>query len=64
MSAIKEELLTIVETIDWVFGDGYAKKNPDLVGRMLQSNSTSFAAFQLSEAIHFLGEEIEEPSLQ
>ena len=24
MSAMKEELLTTVETIDWVFGEGYA----------------------------------------
>ena len=52
MSAMKDELMTIVETIDWVFGDGYAKKNPELVGRTLQSNALTYAAAQISEAIH------------
>jgi len=52
MSAMKEELLTIVETIDWVFGDGYAKKNPELVGRMFESNALTYTAAQISEAIH------------
>jgi hypothetical protein len=52
MSAMKEELLTIVETIDWVFGDGYAKKNPELVGRMFESNALTYAAAQISEEMH------------
>lgn len=56
MSAMKEELLTMVEAIDWVFGEGYAKKNPELVGRMLQSNAMTFGAFQISEALHTLVE--------
>jgi hypothetical protein len=59
MSAMKEELLTIVETIEWVFGEGYAKKNPELVGRMLQSNAMTYAAFQISEAIRPSDEEDE-----
>lgn len=63
MSAMKEELLTVVETIDWVFGEGYAKKNPELVGRMLQSNAMTFGAFQISEAIHALAEPAVEDSL-
>jgi len=49
---MKEELLTIVETIDWVFGDGYAKKNPELVGRMFESNALTYAAAQISEEMH------------
>jgi ABC-type taurine transport system substrate-binding protein len=60
MSAMKEELLTIVEAIDWVFGEGYAKKNPELVGRMLQSNAVSYASYQISEAISPSDEEDEE----
>jgi hypothetical protein len=52
MSAIKDELMAIVETIDWVFGDGYAKKNPELVGRTLQFFALTYAAAQISEAIH------------
>jgi len=56
MSAMKEELLTMVEAIDETFGEGYAKKNPELVGRMLQSNATTFGAFQISEALHAIVE--------
>lgn len=63
MGAMKEEILTIVEAIDWVFGDGYAKKNPELVGRLLQSNAMAFGAFQISEAIHALAEPAVEDSL-
>lgn len=63
MSAMKEEILTTVEAIDWVFGDGYAKKNPELVGRLLQSNAMTFGAFQISEAIHALAEPEVEDSL-
>lgn len=56
MSAMKEQLWTMVEAIDDVFGEGYAKKNPDLVGRMMQAEQTGFAAFQISEAFHRLVE--------
>ena len=61
MSAMKEEILTIVEAIDDVFGDGYAKKNPELVGRMLQSNAVSYASYQMSEAIRPSDEEDDFP---
>ena len=63
MSAMKDEILSTVEAIDWVFGDGYAKKNPELVGRLLQSNALTFGAFQISEAIHSLNEPEPELSL-
>ena len=56
MSAIKETLKVMVEAIDEAFGEGYAKKNPDLVGRMMQAEQTGFAAFQISEAFHRLVE--------
>ena len=56
MSAMKEQLWSMVEAIDDVFGEGYAKKNPDLVGRMMQAEQTGFAAFQISEAFHSLVE--------
>ena len=59
MSAMKEEILTIVEAIDDVFGDGYAKKNPELVGRIIQANAVSYASYQMSEAIHPLCEQEE-----
>jgi hypothetical protein len=54
MSAMKEQLWAIVEAIDEVFGEGYAKKNPDLVGRVMQGEQTAFGAFQICEAFHRL----------
>lgn len=39
MSRIKDKLWDIVEIIDEQFGEGYAKKNPELVGRIIQSEA-------------------------
>ena len=63
MSAMKEELLTTVEAIDDVFGDGYAKKNPELVGRIIQANAVSYASYQMSGAVHALAELEPEPEM-
>lgn len=52
MSAIKEELLTMVEAIDWVFGEGYAKKNPELVGRVIQGQTQGQAMFASAELLY------------
>jgi hypothetical protein len=54
MSGMKNQLLIMVEAIDEVFGEGYAKKNPELVGRVMQAEQTGFAASQISEAFHRL----------
>ena len=56
MSAMKEHLELTVESIDEVFGDGYAKKNPELVARLIQGEMLGFGMFQISEAIHALAE--------
>jgi hypothetical protein len=58
---MKEELLTTVEAIDDVFGDGYAKKNPELVGRIIQANAVSYASYQMSGAIRPSDEEDDIP---
>lgn len=39
VNRIKDKLLDVINAIDDIFGDGYAKKNPDLVGRLLQSEA-------------------------
>ena len=39
MSRIKDKLWDIVEIIDEQFGEGYAKKIPELVGRIIQSEA-------------------------
>ena len=36
---IEERIFEAVEAIDSVLGDGYARKNPDLIGRALQAAS-------------------------
>jgi hypothetical protein len=56
MSAMKEHIELVVEGIDDVFGDGYAKKNPELVGRLIQGEIIGFGMFQISEALHALAE--------
>lgn len=56
MSAIKEHLELVLGAIDDVFGDGYAKKNPELVGRLIQGEIIGFGMFQISEALHALAE--------
>jgi len=57
MSAMKEHIEMTVEAVDAIFGDGYAKKNPDLVGRLIQGEMLGFGLFQISEAIHALAED-------
>lgn len=36
MSNLHEELAYIRDAIDEAFGEGYAKKNPELIGRLVQ----------------------------
>jgi hypothetical protein len=39
MSRIKNRLIEVIEAVDALLGDGYAKKNPDLIGRVYQSEA-------------------------
>ena len=59
MSAMKEHIEMTVEAVDTVFGEGYAKKNPDLIGRLIQGEMLGFGLFQISEALFALAEEDE-----
>ena len=58
MSAMKEQLMAIVEAIDSVQGEGYARKNPELVGRLIQAEHLGFGLYQIAAAI---GETEDEP---
>jgi hypothetical protein len=51
MSATKNELESIIEDIDELFGQGYAKKNPDLIGRIFQGEKLQFAAEIIRDAL-------------
>jgi len=51
MSRIKNQIWDVVEAIDLVLGEGYAKKNPDLIGRVYQSESLNEGLKELIDAI-------------
>lgn len=57
MSAMKDQLLTVAEAIDSVMGDGYARKNPELIGRMIQAEQTGFGLYQIAAAIREIEDE-------
>lgn len=45
----------IVDAIDEKFGEGYAKKNPDLVGQMVRGELMIAAANVIQDGLYFLG---------
>ena len=51
MSRIKNQIWDVVEAIDIVLGEGYAKKNPDLIGRVYQSESLNEGLKELIDTI-------------
>ena len=51
MSRTKNQLQSIVEEIDEIFGDGYAKKNPELIGRVFQGEKPEDAAKSIRDAL-------------
>ncbi len=51
MSHIKDQLLAVADAIDEVMGDGYARKNPELIGRMIQAEQVGFGLYQIAVAI-------------
>ena len=53
MSRTKNELESIIEDIDDLLGDGYAKKNPELVGRVFQGEKLQFAAELIRDALEY-----------
>jgi len=51
MSRMKDKLLDVIEAVDALLGDGYAKKNPDLIGRVYQSEALNEGWEELIDAI-------------
>ena len=49
----------MVRIIDDEFGDGYAKKNPELVGRLVQTCAIDFASAGFGKVIGELADVIE-----
>lgn len=52
MGRLKDKIWDAAEAIDIVFGEGYAKKNPELVGRVLQSEALTESAQEVVHALH------------
>jgi hypothetical protein len=56
MSGMKALLAEAIEAIDATLGEGYAKRNPDLISGLIRSEVLSFGAFQISDAIACLSD--------
>jgi len=52
MSKLKDKIWDVAEAIDIVFGEGYAKKNPELVGRVIQGQTQGQAMFASAELLY------------
>ena len=52
MSGMKEKLAAMVEVIDLTLGDGYARKNPELIGRLMQAECMVVAATLVHAALY------------
>lgn len=52
MGRLKDKIWDAAEAIDIVFGEGYAKKNPELVGRVLQSEALTEGAQEVVSTLH------------
>jgi hypothetical protein len=56
---LKDQLEVVRGDIDAVFGPGYAKGHPQLVGVLVQANSTDTQADVIAERLLWLGEALE-----
>jgi len=52
MSKMKNQIWDVAEAIDTVFGEGYAKKNPELVGRVIQAQTHGDTMFASTEVLY------------
>ncbi len=55
MSTTQEHIALVIQAIDANLGEGYARKNPDLIGRMMQAECTVAAAAMIQDGLYFLG---------
>jgi len=61
MSTTQEHIALVIQAIDNNLGEGYARKNPDLIGRMMQAECTVAAASMIQDGLYFLGsDEVDE----
>ena len=61
MSNLQEHIALVIQAIDANLGEGYARKNPDLIGRMMQGDMMTTAATMIQDGLYFLGaEELDE----
>jgi len=58
---MNEHLKQIIQAIDAQMGDGYAKKNPELVGRMFQANALLLSVETFRQTILFSFESANRP---
>ena len=60
MSHMKNQLIETIEAIDFALGEGYAKKNPELIGRLIQADHILAAASMIQDGLYFLGSDIDD----
>lgn len=61
MSGMKEHIAAMAEAIDFSLGEGYARKNPELIGRMVQAECMVMAATIIQDGLYALAFEEDEP---
>jgi hypothetical protein len=54
MSGMKEHIAAMAEAIDFSLGEGYARKNPELIGRMMQAECMVMAATIIQDGLYAL----------
>ncbi|CAB4131806.1 hypothetical protein UFOVP125_16 [uncultured Caudovirales phage] len=52
MSKMKNQIWDVAEAIDVVFGEGYAKKNPELLGRIIQAQTHEDTMLASTEVLY------------
>ena len=63
MSGMKEHIAAMVEAIDFTLGEGYARKNPELLGRMMQAECMVAAASIVQDGLYCLGDDEESSTM-
>ena len=59
MNNTQEHIANVISAIDANLGEGYARKNPDLIGRMMQAEGVVTAASMIQDGLYFLGDDEE-----
>ena len=55
MNPLEKQLLDIITCIDDALGEGYARKNPELIGRMMQAQSMIVSAAMVQDGLYAIG---------